>query len=112
MTWCGVAHVAEPCEPTQMPVWCGHVVHGGHMAGQREPTRMLGWRLRGMQSNRLASDGPMGIVGPGKSIWAVMQTLTGLSPFIVANFKIFFCVGLCSLYFFICRTRGVMIRVR
>ena len=35
------------------------------VAGPRESTRMLGWWLRGMRTNRLASDGPMGIVGPG-----------------------------------------------
>ena len=37
----------------------------GHVAGPREPTQTPGWRLSGMKSNRLASDGPMGIVGPG-----------------------------------------------
>ena len=36
-----------------------------HVAGPREPTQTPGWRLSGMKSNRLASDGPMGIVGPG-----------------------------------------------
>ena len=27
------------------------------------------------------------------------QRLTGLAPFILADFEIFFCVGICSLYF-------------
>ena len=40
------------------------VAHGECVAGPREPTQMPGWHLRGMQSNRLASDGPTGIVDP------------------------------------------------
>ena len=81
------------------------------MAGPSEPTRTPSWRLHGMKSNRLASHGPTGIVGPSKSIGAVTQRLMGLSPFIVADSEIFFCVGLCSLYFFISRTRGITIRI-
>ena len=37
----------------------------GHMAGPREPTPTLGWGLHGMNSDRLASDGPTSIVGLG-----------------------------------------------
>ena len=47
----------------------------GHVAGPCKPTQMLRWRLHGMKSDRLASDGPTGIVGLGKSIGAVKQML-------------------------------------
>ena len=42
------------------------VAHSRHVTGPHEPTQMLGWRLCGMKSNMLASDGPTGIVGPGR----------------------------------------------
>ena len=45
----------------------------------------------------LASDGPTGIVGPCKISGAVMHLRKGAPPFILAYFKIFFLVGLCSL---------------
>ena len=60
-----MTHVEEPCKPTQMLAWCGHVSHGRHMAGPHEPTQTPGWRLLGMGVFKLASDGPTSIVGPG-----------------------------------------------
>ena len=40
---------------------CGaDVAHGGHVARPRKPTWMLAWRLRAVNSNVLADDGPMG----------------------------------------------------
>ena len=36
------------------------VAHGRHVAGPREPTGTLAWRLRGVYSIRLADDGPTG----------------------------------------------------
>ena len=50
------------------PCGCLHgtdVARCGHVAGPCEPTWMPGWRLCGMMSNKLATDGPTGIVGPG-----------------------------------------------
>ena len=51
-------------------------------------------RTRGMQSNGLASDGPMGIVGPSNSTGAVTQMRKGAPHYT--------CV--ISLYFFPCGT--------
>ena len=36
------------------------MVHGGHVAGPRELTWMPTWCLHGVNSNRLADDGPIG----------------------------------------------------
>ena len=36
-----------------------------HVARAHEPTRTLGWCLRGMNSDKLGSDEPTGIVGVG-----------------------------------------------
>ena len=74
------------------------------MAAPRGPTRAAAWRrrrhvartsggatrvhtdawvaTRGMSSDRLAIDGPMGIVGSGESIGAVTQRVRGALPFI------------------------------
>ena len=43
---------------------------------------------------RLASDGPTGIVGPGNSIGTVTQRRYFAPPFILAKSPLFLCVGL------------------
>ena len=64
-----------------------------------EPLESSG-RLRGTcvvsTVTGLPSDGPMGIVGPGKFIGVVTQRLKSLPPFIQAFSAYFLCVGLCS----------------
>ena len=41
------------------------------------------------ESDRLAIDGPTGIVGPGESIGAVTQMLRGALPFILNDLHLF-----------------------
>ena len=63
-------HVAEPREPTQAPAW-----HGGGADAWQGHTSPRG-RLGGATWHEvfaLVDDGPMGIVGPGKIVGAVMQ---------------------------------------
>ena len=74
-------------------------MHGEHVAEPHESTSTPAWCLRGESIFGLASDGPTSIVGPGELFGVATQRPQGHPPFIRRFSEIFFCVGLCSLYF-------------
>ena len=76
---------------------CMGLMWRGCVAGLGVPMKTPGWRLHGKRVFELASDEPMGIVGPSKFIRAVTQSLHFFPPFIRRFSFLFLCVGLCSL---------------
>ena len=78
-TWQHHADPQERLRGADADMWCGRV------AGPRESTRTPG----GMSSDRLAIDGPTGIVGLGESIGVVKQRLRGALPFLPDDLHLF-----------------------
>ena len=66
------------CNVTSKATWKSHASPRGRLCGAdvaepHESTRTPGWCHVARSSSGLASDGPTGIVGPGKIVGAVMQ---------------------------------------
>ena len=83
------------------------MAHDGHVVEQHEPTWTPTWR-DGDWASRLWVHG---LVGSRNRIGAYLThegeaPLKANPPFILLVIPLFLSVGLCSLYFFPCRTRG------